>query len=429
VKPAPIGAPGVAAQDGPVPSGPLAALSVRYFGRMWASGGLWNITRWMTIFLGSYLVNQLTGSPLAVQLAGTCFFLPMFVGGMVAGAVSDRFDRRRTILRQLIGLAPLAALMALAVGTGAVRVWMLYVFAVAVGLGQVVDMTTRRALVNDLVGDRLFGNAMALEALSMAAGNSLGSLTGGAVIGALGKSAAYGVVAAFYLVCFALMVSVPVIARRDRAGTAATSGGASSDALREMRRDLAAGLRTLPANRPFVSLLGVTAIVNFLFFSFMPMVPVLARRFEVGPLLTGVLASGLGLGMLIGSLLMVVLEPGRRGVIYVGGALLAMVLLVVFAVLQVFVLALVALVLTGVCSAGFASVQTALVMSVNAPEMRGRAMGVLSMAIGTLPFGMVLLGALAERMGSHAAVVASAVAGMVVLVGWLVWRPEVLRIA
>jgi MFS family permease len=396
---------------------------------MWASGALWNVTRWMTIFLGSYLVNQLTGSPLAVQLAGTCFFLPMFLGGMVAGAVSDRFDRRRTILRQLIGLAPLAALMALAVGTGLIRVWMLYVFAVAVGLGQVVDMTTRRALVNDLVGDRLFGNAMALEALSMAAGNSLGSLTGGAVIGALGESAAYGVVAGFYLICFTLMVSVPHIARRGRPGATAPSDGASADALREMRRDLAAGLRTLPSNKPFVSLLGVTAIVNFLFFSFMPMVPVLAKRFEVGPLLTGVLASGLGLGMLIGSLLMVVLEPGRRGVIYVGGALLAMVLLVVFAVLQVFVLALVALVLTGVCSAGFASVQTALVMSVNAPEMRGRAMGVLSMAIGTLPFGMVLLGALAERIGSHAAVVASAVAGMVVLIGWLVRRPEVLRLA
>ena len=103
-------------------------------------------------------------------------------------------------------------------------------------------------------------------------------------------------------------------------------------------------------------------------------------------------------------------------------------LLVLFAVLQVFVLALVALVLTGVCSAGFASVQTALVMSINEPEMRGRAMGVLSMAIGTLPFGMVLLGVLAERLGSHAAVVTSAIAGMVVLVLWLIRRPEVLRL-
>ncbi len=393
---------------------------------MWASGGLWNITRWMTIFLGSYLVNQLTGSPLAVQLAGTCFFLPMFIGGLAAGAVSDRFDRRRTVLRQLIGLVPLALLMAVMVWTGLIAVWMLYVFAVAVGVGQVVDMTNRRALVNDLVGDRLFGNAMALEALSMAAGNMLGSLTGGAVVGLLGEGAAYGLVAVFYLICFALMVTVPPILRRGRA--ADTEAKASSEALREMRQDLTAGMRTLPTNRPFVSLLGVTAIVNLLFFSFMPMIPVLAKRFEVGPFLTGVLASGLGLGMLIGSLLIVVVNPGRRGLIYVLGALIAMVLLVAFAVLNVFVLALVALVLTGICSAGFASVQSALVMSVNTPEMRGRAMGLLSMAIGTLPFGMILLGALAEQIGSHAAVVASSLAGIVVLLAWLVRYPEVTRV-
>ena len=74
----------LATYDGPVRSGPLAALSVPYFGRMWASGALWNITRWMTIFLGSFLVNSLTKSPLLVQLAGTCFFLPMFLGGMAA---------------------------------------------------------------------------------------------------------------------------------------------------------------------------------------------------------------------------------------------------------------------------------------------------------------------------------------------------------
>jgi len=430
-RPVTAGAPAAALEGRPfVPSGPLASLSVPYFGRMWASGGLWNITRWMTIFLGSYLVNQLTGSPLAVQLAGTCFFLPMFIGGLAAGAVSDRFDRRRTILRQLIGLVPFAVTMAVMVRAGLLQVWMLYLFAVAVGLGQVVDMTTRRALVNDLVGDGLFGNAMALEALSMAAGNMLGSLTGGAVIGLLGESAAYGLVAAFYLVCFSLMVSIPAVARRQQSRPAddgAASKG-SAEALREMRADLETGMRTLPTNRPFVSLLGVTAIVNLLFFSFMPMVPVLAKRFEVGPFLTGVLASSYGLGMLLGSLLMVVLNPGRRGLIYVGGALAAMTLLVIFAVLDVFAVALVALMLTGICSAGFASVQSALVMSINTPEMRGRAMGLLSMAIGTLPFGMMLLGVLAEQIGSHAAVAASSLSAMVVLVAWLLRYPEVLRV-
>ena len=51
------------------------------------------------MFLGAYLVNELTRSPLRVQLVGTMFYLPMFLGGIVAGVVSDRFDRRRTMMR------------------------------------------------------------------------------------------------------------------------------------------------------------------------------------------------------------------------------------------------------------------------------------------------------------------------------------------
>lgn len=405
--------------------GPLAALGVPYYPRMWGAGGLWNITRWMTIFLGSYLVNRLTGSPLLVQLVGTCFFLPMFVGGLVAGTISDRFDRRRTVLRQLVALIPFAALMSALVATDHIASWMLYLFALAVGIGQVVDMTNRRALVHDIVGDRLFGNAMALEALSMAAGNMLGSLTGGTVIGLLGESSAYGMVAGFYLIIFLLMRSVPAMKPRDAAPAApvAASGG-----LGQLRADLGEAMRALPSNRPFVSLLGVTVAMNFLFFSFMPMVPVLAKQFDVGPVLTGVLASGLGLGMLIGSALMVICDPPRRGLIYVIGSFGGMICLIVFALLDVFIVALAALVLTGIFSAGFSTVQAALVISISPPEMRGRSMGLLSMAIGALPFGMVLLGALAEQVGSHTAVVASAGAGMVVLALWLVRHPEVTRI-
>jgi MFS family permease len=400
----------------------LAAFEAPCFGRLWAAGGLWNITRWMTIFLSSYLVNRLTGSPLLVQLVGTSFFLPMFIGGLAAGVISDRFDRRRTVVRQLLGLIPCAAVMSVLVTTDVVQVWMLYVFAIAVGIGQVVDMTNRRALVHDIVGDDVFANAMAIEAFSMAAGNMLGSLTGGTVIDLLGEGSAYGLVALFYVVCFGLMRGVPPVARRDGAAASRQTD------LRAVRDDLAEGVRALPSNRPFVSVLGVTVAMNFLFFPFMPMIPVLAKSFDVGPLLTGVLASGYGAGMLLGALGMVVFNPVRRGLVYVGGSFLGMGFLTVFALMDHFLVALGALVLTGICSAGFASVQSALVMSVSPVEMRGRAMGLLSMAIGSLPFGMLLLGLLAEQVGPHTAVIICASAGSVGLLLWLLRRPEVLRI-
>src|SRR5512145_1327959 len=70
----------------------LAAMSIPQFPRLWATGMLLNLTRWMAIFLCSYLVNDLTHSTVLVQLVGASLFAPMFLGGVLAGAIADRLD-------------------------------------------------------------------------------------------------------------------------------------------------------------------------------------------------------------------------------------------------------------------------------------------------------------------------------------------------
>jgi predicted MFS family arabinose efflux permease len=341
----------------------------------------------------------------------------MFFGGIAAGAIADRSDRRRTVVRQLGLLIPLAALMAFVVGSGDVQLWMIYVFVAAVGVGNVVDMTNRRAFVHDLVGDDLVGNAMSLEAVSISAGNMLGALFGGAVIAAVGMGAAYGFVALLYGGCFLLMISVPSTPPRRRSGPAPS-----------VRRDVAEGLRALPGNKALVSLLGVTFLMNLLFFSYMPFVTVLAERFEAGAFRTGLLASGTGFGMLVGCALVVAFEPRRRGLLYVGGSISGMVCLMAFALVPNYAVALGLLVLTGLCAGGFTATQSALVLAVADEAMRGRAMGLLSMAIGALPFGMVLLGLLAEVVSPETALLIDLGVGLVALIAWLVYRPEVLRV-
>lgn len=384
---------------------------------MWGAGAIWNITRWMSIFLGSYLVDKLTSSPFRVQLVGVAFYLPMFLGGLLAGMISDRFDRRRTVLRQMVLLAPIAGIMAALVWSDHVQVWMIYINMLVVGIGGVVDMTNRRALVYDMVGEKLITNAMALESMSMSVGNMLGALTGGTVIGLLGLGQAYAVIAGLFVACFLLMRPVPAPPRRGLAAAPAS-----------IKADLTSAIRSLPDNRPLVSLLGVTFAMNFLFFSYMPLIPVFARTFHAGPILTGLLASGSGVGMMLGSLLVARVNPHRRGVVYVGGSFLAMAVIIVFANMHLYPLALVTLIVMGICSAGFGSTQSALVMSVTSDDMRGRAMGLLSMTIGALPFGMFALGVVAERVGPATAVVISSTIGIVGLALWLVRYPEIIKI-
>jgi hypothetical protein len=68
-------------------------------------------------------------------------------------------------------------------------------------------------------------------------------------------------------------------------------------------------------------------------------------------------------------------------------------------------------------------------MSTSTPEMRGRAMGILSMAIGTLPFAMALLGVAAQGTGAPAAVFGSAALGVGGMLLWNALRPEARRLA
>ena len=76
----------------------------------------------------------------------------------------------------------------------------------------------------------------------------------------------------------------------------------------------------------------------------------------------------------------------------------------------------------------FGSTQSTLVMTSVEPALRGRALGLLSTAIGVLPLGMIALGELAEVVGARAAIATSAVTGLVALGAWLWHRPDVLRL-
>ena len=76
----------------------------------------------------------------------------------------------------------------------------------------------------------------------------------------------------------------------------------------------------------------------------------------------------------------------------------------------------------------FGSTQGALIMTSVPDAMRGRALGLLSTAIGSLPIGMYALGELAEAIGASGAVIVFNLTGLTVLLLWTTWHPEVRRL-
>ena len=408
----------LAAPEGsePPPRGMFASFRYPQYRVLWCSGWCWTATRQLSVFLGAFLVNEMTGSPLKVQLVGTSFFMPMFLGGVMAGVISDRFDRRRTMLRQLTALAPLAGLMGIVTSTGHLRVWMIYAFMLMVGVGGVIDMTSRRALVIDVVGIELATNAVALEAFAMSSGTLVGVLAGGAILRWVGRGQTYLLIAVLYIVSAVLLQMVHPPPRRRPAGP--------RPRVTDLLADYAQGLRLLRSERALVSLLGVTVLMNFCFYSYMPLVPVFAKRLGADPFLAGVLSSANGLGTMFGALSVAALQPRRRGLLYLGATLGAMATLNAFAHAPTYLLAFGALSVASFISAGFSSTQGSIAMTVVSEEVRGRAMGLVSTAIGALPFGMFVLGVLAQHLGPPAAVSTMVCSGIILTLGWNLWRPE-----
>jgi MFS family permease len=397
----------------------FAAFTVPNYPRLWTIGLLWNMTRWMSIFLCTFLVNRLTHSPFLVQAVGAAFFAPMFLTGALGGVLSDRLDRRRTMLCLLLVLFPVAALMAAVNMAGVVETWMVYPFMLVIGVSMVVDMTSRRALVYDLVGKEFITNALALESLAMTGGTLLGGLGAGTIISLLGIGQAFVLVAAAYMLAFIIMLGVPN-PKPDRSATSAVRA--------DVFEDLKAAFAYVRGHSTLVSILGVTVIMNVFYHSFIPMIPVFADRLDVSPFLTGILASGPALGSITGAFMIARGLPLGRGRAYVGGSTFALVFLCAFALSGWYPLALACLLLAGLGISGFSTMQSALVLTSAEDAMRGRAMGLLSMAIGVLPFAMLLLGGVAQAVGPSTGVAASALIGLAVMGAWSYRRPEARRL-
>jgi MFS family permease len=122
--------------------------------------------------------------------------LPWLMFSLVAGALADRLDRRRTMTLVNFGRAVAIGALATIVALDAVELWMLYVVGFALGVGETLFDTAAQSILPSVVdADHLDRANSRLSATEMTAnqflGPSVGALVAGAALSiALGASAA-----------------------------------------------------------------------------------------------------------------------------------------------------------------------------------------------------------------------------------------------
>jgi MFS family permease len=351
----------------------------------------------------------MTDSPWLVALVGVFSMAPLLVLSLVGGVVADRLNRQRVYAATQAANLVAAATMTTLLFIGPVQVWYAYLTMLVVGIAWALDFPARRSLIQDFLGRGGLTNGIALDSVAMHGSKMVGPALAGALISLVDVKGGYVMVTMFYMLSVALLWSFRAPPR------------VSIAVQQNPFRNLVEGLKYVRSNRTILAVLIITVLMNLLLFSYMQMVPVIARdMLHVGPGLVGVLMSADGIGAFTGALIVASVPRLRHhAYLYWGGSMLALTMLLAFSLSRAYTLSFPLLLVMGLGEAGFATMQSTMIMLVAKEEMRGRVLGVLSLAIGAGPVGSLVVGAVADEYSPTFAIGVNACIGLV-LVG-VVW--------
>ena len=394
------------------------AFGNRSYRLLWPANFLAYICRWMQLTLLGWLVLELTDSPFSVALVGFFGMLPLLILGMVGGVLADRVNKHRILIMTQVISCVAAFAMVLLLQTGAIRFWHAYVVMGCTGIGWALDMPSRRSAIHDLVGRAGVTNAIAMDSVGMQASRMIGPALAGALITTVDVIGGYIVVSAIYVVAVALIAAVSLPpADRSRLGLSSVLG------------NLVEGFRYVRRDNTLVATVLVTILMNLLLFPYAQMIPVIARDvLLIGPGLMGTLLAAEGLGALFGAIGVASIGVTRsHGRLYIGGSMLGLVMLLCFSMVRWYYVALPVLFVLGFGTSGFSTMQSTLVMLRAREEMRGRALGIISLAIGAGPIGALMVGAIASMSSTPFAIGFDAVLGIVLLSSVALLMPSLWR--
>jgi MFS family permease len=370
----------------------FASLTVRNYRLFFVGQAVSSVGNWMQKMAQAWLMLELTDSGFWLGLVLAAQQLPTLLFATWGGLLADRHDKRTILLRTAAaGAVPAVLLGALSFGDH-LSTW--GVLAIAFGLGMVdaVEKPTRQSFSSELVGPEHLANAVTLSNVVQNTGKAVGPAVAGVLIALVGLPWTFLVNAAsFAALIWATLAMDPVDLHVHRR-------------VERARGQVREGLRYVWHTPRLLGPVLLLAITGLLAYNFQLMLPLLAREgFDGDARLAGIMLSAQGVGSVVGGLgLAGVLAPTLRRVVLaslvLGGTLGAI------ALTTDPVTAVVVVLLMGVSSVAFRTLAGTWLQLTARPDMRGRVMSLLVVAIGgTTPIGAPAVGWVAGALGTRAA--------------------------
>lgn len=271
--------------------------------RLWTAAAVSNLGDGVFVVALPLLAARVTDDPVSVGLIAAFFTIPWLLFALPAGVLIDRSDRRKVLVVADLCRAALVGALALVVAFGDVQIWMLWLLAFGLGVGEVFfdsgSQTILPAIVPEAQLERANGFFYATE---VATNTFIGMPLGGALI-AIAVWLPFGVDAASFVLAATLAATVR--------GSFRPTATAPKPAAASIVADMRAGVRWLLDHAMLRSLVVVVALMNLAFAATQATFVLFAKNElnisdgAFGPLLAlvglGALLAGLTGGKIIGA--------------------------------------------------------------------------------------------------------------------------------
>lgn len=351
------------------------------------------------------LVLLLTGSGLQMGIVGALQMLPDLLVGLPAGALADRWDRRRMMLLADLGRAVLTALIPISFALGMPTMTVILLVTFPISALRVLFMAAYTGAVPNLVGRDDLGRANSYFEAVFSFGFILGPAVAGILAATIGPAATLGLDAVSFLVSG---LSLTLLRRSLRAED---TGPRDTHLLAEIWE----GIRFV-ATHPVLR--AVIAYWSAISIGTAALIPALTYYITVdrgySATVFGFTISAYGIGSLLGALLSSRLGRQRIGLRMVAGYLVTASIYIALALTDVVAAFLLAAFLAGITNAVVLIAYITLRAGVTPDALMGRVGSTArTVSLGIQPLGMLAGGALIELANGGTTLIAMGVVGIV----------------
>jgi MFS family permease len=365
---------------------------------------------WIELTAVSWILYELTNSPLALGLSGFFRAAPLLVLGLFGGAIADRVPRRPLMLFTESTMLVVSLTVGLLVVTGELRFWHFYILNLVSGTLSAFSVPARQALFAGLVPHSSIQSAVTLNSFAVRSGAFIGPTIAGLALAFGNYAVPFFINAVSFLGLLAALIAMRLPPLKRAKVPQPLVNGVSE------------GLGFVWRSAPIKVVLGLELLAGLFGYN-STLITIIARDIlGTGPEGLGLLLSATGAGGLAAMMLMMAFHIRRHArLVLIVGSLYA-VLWAATALSPWLLLSAALFFALGATDGIWTIARNTLAQLLVHDAMRGRVMSIVMLVVrGSSDAGRVQAGLLVDLVGVVAAVLAGAtVIGAGVLRSWRV---------